>query len=226
MNKYILNTLGLTAILALCAIAWGAWRVGVLADSVKVPDLSATVAKANSTLDVASATFASVNRPCAPGPCGTLAEANKAIVKVGDAIVTTQLQERAIAPATVAAVDSLATIAPHINPVFDSTRIAIDKASGTIDTINVKIGPMFDAYTQLGNNLNATLAENRLHIASTLANVDGITANGNGILADVKVETDQMVKPKTKAQRIFSYAPVTLKLAAEVACLTTGTPCP
>ena len=50
-----------------------------------------------------------IDRPCGIGemPCGLIANASKAITKVGDAVVTTQLQERAITPHTVAAMDTL-----------------------------------------------------------------------------------------------------------------------
>ena len=247
MHKYVLNTMpqdlptrhtfrdGAINVLiavscvAVGAVGWAAWRVGTLADSVKVPDLSATVAKANGTLDVASATFASVNRPCAPGPCGTLAETNKAIVKVGDAIVTTQLQERAIAPATIAAVNSLATVAPHVNPLLDMGTDTLQQARTDLVTADGTIAaaqPVLVNLAATESDLDAAVNENRKEVSATLANVNLLAANTAGVMADVKVETDQMVKPKTKAQRIFSYAPVTLKLAAEVACLTTGTPCP
>jgi hypothetical protein len=55
-------------------------------------------------------TAANINRPCrgAAGPdaCGTLAEVNKTMVRAGDAIVTTQLVERASVPHVVDAMDS------------------------------------------------------------------------------------------------------------------------
>ena len=57
-----------------------------------------------------------LNRPCGGGyPCGTLAEANKVLVKTGDAIVTTQLQERAITPHTIAAMDSITALMRNAN---------------------------------------------------------------------------------------------------------------
>ena len=79
----------------LCAV-FLSWRTARMEQAVsdaadaarqKVPDLTATVAKLNQALD-------KVNQPCGYGkPCGLLATANKTVVKVGDAIVTTQLQE-------------------------------------------------------------------------------------------------------------------------------------
>ena len=57
-----------------------------------------------------------LNRPCGGGyPCGTLAEANKVLVKTGDAIVTTQVQEQAITPHTIAAMDSITALTGNLN---------------------------------------------------------------------------------------------------------------
>lgn len=57
-----------------------------------------------------------LNRPCGDGePCGTLAEANKVLVKTGDAIVTTQIQEQAITPHTIAAMDSITALTGNLN---------------------------------------------------------------------------------------------------------------
>lgn len=57
-----------------------------------------------------------LNRPCGEGkPCGTLAEANKVLVKTGDAIVTTQIQERSITPHTIAAMDSITSLAGNLD---------------------------------------------------------------------------------------------------------------
>jgi hypothetical protein len=85
MNRWILNILGICSICAVCAIAWAALAVGRMAESIKVPDLNASVAKVNQALDT-------VNHSCSPGPCGTLANVDKLTVKVGDLAVTSQMQ--------------------------------------------------------------------------------------------------------------------------------------
>ena len=57
-----------------------------------------------------------LNRPCGRGePCGTLAEVGKVAVKIQDAVVTTQLQERAITPHTIAAMDSITALTSNLN---------------------------------------------------------------------------------------------------------------
>lgn len=57
-----------------------------------------------------------LNRPCGGGyPCGTLAEANTVLAKTGDAIVTTQIQERDITPHTIAAMDSITNLTKNLS---------------------------------------------------------------------------------------------------------------
>ena len=139
------------------------------------------------------------------GPRGTLHEVNKAVVKMGDAVVTTQLQERAITPATIAAVNSLATIAPHANLTMDSASRTLDAgaqtlqgASDTLRTINGKAGPLMDAYTQSGTDLDTLLRNNA--ITQTLKNFAGMTANGNAISGDFKLMADKTAADYTKAK--------------------------
>lgn len=99
--------------------------------------VSGVVSSANTLLDNASnvadeaatgvrETFANVNRKCAglagPDACGTLAEANKVMVKVQDAIVTTQLQQR--------------TTVPHINAAMDAFKAAAESGQDTLETAN------------------------------------------------------------------------------------------
>jgi uncharacterized protein YoxC len=138
------------------------------------------------------------------GPRGTLWQVDKAVVKMGDAVVTTQLQERAIAPATIAAVNSLATIAPHANLTMDSASRTLDAgtqtlqgASDTLRTINDKAGPLMDAYTQSGTDLDTLLRNNA--ITQTLTNVQGMTSSGAGILADGRTVADKSTADYLKA---------------------------
>ncbi len=69
-------------------------------------------------------TAANINRPCrgvaGPDACGTLAEANKTMVRAGDAIATTQLVERDSIPHVVDAMDALKGAAMGLNGDADS----------------------------------------------------------------------------------------------------------
>jgi hypothetical protein len=137
-----------------------------------------------------------LNKPCSgpdgPDACGTLGELNKAVIKAGDAIVTTQLEERKASEAVVTTMNAFAG---------DADDLAVDLKDPAI------------------HNAAANLAEAEANLAIA-------EATGNGILLDVKKETDQMVAPKTRTQKVMGWMPTTIKLGAIGACLATGTPCP
>jgi hypothetical protein len=143
------------------------------------------------------------------GPRGTLHEANKAIVAVKDAVITTQIQERAIAPHTIAAVDSLASIAPHANSAMDSVAKTADAGADsarqltatlamTGKTVESLQGPI-NAFQQDAADLDALLKSHALN--QTLDNVASMTGSGAGILANgdrvTKKMADDYLKPST-----------------------------
>ena len=65
-----------------------------------------------------------VNRPCkgssGPDACGTLAQINKTAIDAGDAIVRTQLIERATQPHIISAMDEFGQTAKHLSSTADS----------------------------------------------------------------------------------------------------------
>jgi hypothetical protein len=73
--------------------------------------LTALVEHADKLLTVTSngiqQTTANINRPCAQDGCGTLAQVDKTLVRVGDELTTTQLEQRNVFPHITAAMDSL-----------------------------------------------------------------------------------------------------------------------
>ena len=76
-----------------------------------------------------------VNQPCAPGPCGLLANLGKTTTKVGDAIVTTQGQEQAIGKKVGATMDSLGTIPGHVNTALDGLTQTEGTVSQSLQTV-------------------------------------------------------------------------------------------
>lgn len=176
MNKWIANALGIAAIAVLGVAVWGG--IGLTRHVIVAFDAwGAAAPNLQPTLDAIS------------GPRGTLWQANKAIVKVGDAIVTTQLQERAITPHTIAAVDSLATIGPHANSVLDSSKLTLDAATGTLHSASETLAegkrtiaaaqPVLEAFTQDATDLDALLKDHAIH--DTLDNTATITGNMAGV---------------------------------------------
>jgi hypothetical protein len=159
-------------------------------------------------------TLDAINRP----GTGTIAEANKTIVKVGDAIVMTQLQERSIAPHTVAAVDALKVSATKLGSSADALTGAANEASQltaalTVDakTANASIAgiqPLETAFTQDAADLDALLKDRA--ITDTLTNVQFTTQNIGGITADFERVThkaaDDYLAPKPWYRKVGGYA--------------------
>ena len=183
MNRWIANALGIALILMVGVIGWAFWRWGSAA-----PNLEPTLTGVNATL-------AKINQGCAPGPCGPIDGAVKLETKVGDAVVTTQLQERQIAPAVAAKVnmtmDSLATIPEHVNLTADAGTSALSQAAVDLTSLNVTI----KATTPLILNAGDAVEDIDGFIRRTspiLTNVDSMSASGAGIMANGKTVSDKI----------------------------------
>jgi hypothetical protein len=127
------------------------------------------------------------------GPRGTLHEVNKAAVKIGDAIVQTQLVERATTPHITAAMDQFGAAAVHLSGAADSLKGTADTAAGTfaaatgaIQTLTIdaqtandlllQLKPLIASYTATGNDLDTTIKTANGIMASP--NVTIMLANG------------------------------------------------
>ena len=148
-------------------------------------------------------TFDNLNRPCAPGPCGLLPNGTKVETKVGDAIVTTQLQERTTAPHVIAAMDTFNTAAQKLGSTADSlsgTATALTgtatAATATITTAGTTVAafqPVLAAFTQDGKDLDTRI--NDPHVTALVAHLVGMSASGDLMLADVQWKTHQLLHP-------------------------------
>lgn len=148
------------------------------------------VDKASTIEDGVQTAINTVNLPCkGDQPCrGTLGIVNKTIVKAGDAVVQTQLVERAIIPHTVDAMDAFKGAANKLGGTADS-------AKGALDTFNTGLGPLMAAYTGTGKDLDAMIQENRPDVRKVLVHVAGMTASGdlilsNGAIVSTKITHD------------------------------------
>ena len=148
-------------------------------------------------------TFDNLNRPCAPGPCGLLPNGTKVETKVGDAIVTTQIQERTTAPHVIAAMDTFNTAAQRLGTTADSlsgTATALTgtatAATATITTAGTTVAafqPVLAAFTQDGKDLDTRI--NDPHVTALVAHLVGMSASGDLMLADVQWKTHQLLHP-------------------------------
>ena len=219
MNKWLLNSIGVALLAVLGIVGWAAWRIGIVAKSIKIPDFVQIAYKLDLALDT-------VNRPCAPGPCGTLAEANKGIVKVGDAIVTTQLQERAIAPHTIAAVDALNGAAGKLGDAAGNLSGTAQAATGTLQQARTDLeaaNGSIQAFQPLLGHADATVQDfdtllKDPTIPETLTNAEQITWNANEITFDAKRVADDATKkyftPLPWWRKAIPYATAGAKIAA------------
>ena len=219
MNRWLANALGIALLCVLCIVGWAAWEWGNVAKSIKIPDFVQIAYKLDLALDT-------MNRPCAPGPCGTLAEVNKGIVKVGDAIVTTQLQERAIAPHTIAAVDALNGAAGKLGNAAGNLSGTAQAATGTLQQARTDLeaaNGSIQAFQPLLIHSDATVQDfdtllKDPKIPETLTNAEQITWNANEITFDAKRVADDATKryftPLPWYRKAIPYITTAAKISA------------
>jgi hypothetical protein len=133
------------------------------------------------------------------GPRGTLWQANKAIVKIGDAIVTTQMAERNIAPHTISAVDSLKVAAQTLSAASGALAGTANAATESAQALTVALGianqtigaaqPVLANSDAAVDDLRALLKNQA--ITATLTNVQSMTAQGSAILGDARMVADK-----------------------------------
>ena len=148
-------------------------------------------------------TFDNLNRPCTPGPCGLLPNGTKVETKVGDAIVTTQLQERTTAPHVIAAMDTFNTAAQKLGTTADSLSGTATALTGTATAATATLSegkrtiaafqPVLAAFTQDGKDLDTRI--NDPHVTALVSHLVGMSASGDLMLADVQWKTHQLLHP-------------------------------
>lgn len=174
------------ATFALCAIGYKVIKIPA------IPDLSGPVGRLNSTLDI-------VNHPCAPGPCGTLANVDKLVVKVGDIAVDTQKQVRQTGVLINTASQSLTSTSQtlnaqlsHMGPLLDSARAASDALPVTLQHVNTAV----DGITPVLASTDGAVGDFRRFLTApaligTLNNVDSMTGSWAGVSGDLRKVADK-----------------------------------
>src|SRR5579863_4158515 len=175
MNKYVANTLGVTLIALVLFAGVGGYlvypHVTALLDSYQ--QAAPSSGKADKMLDT-------INRPCATEaekaagkdhPCGTLANIDKAVVKVGDLLVTSQRQEQDIAKAAQANMGAVNDLAGRLNTVADKLSGTAAAATGTLQQAQTDLAtldgsiaatkPLLTHADAAVSDLDAILADNR-----------------------------------------------------------------
>ncbi len=174
------------------------------------PDLKPTLATLNRPCGFrnvkSSANYSTFYSEGSLMPCGTLAEIATSVVKAGDAVVQTQLVERATTPHITAAMDTLNQSATKLGGTADSLTETAHAATGTLEAATDTIGegkrtiaaaqPLLAQLTANGaslqtatDTLNDTLK--RKAVGEMLDNLEGATGQGNAILGDLRQVADK-----------------------------------
>ncbi len=151
-------------------------------------------------------TLDAIDRPCGTGkPCGLLANLNKAVVDTKDAIVVTQIQERQIAPHTVAAMDTLKAAATHMSGTADALTGTANAATGTAQALTGTLeegkralflsGPLLESFTRSGDDLDALLKQNADPLHQIIVHSAGMSASGDKMMSDAQWKTHQLIHP-------------------------------
>jgi hypothetical protein len=182
MNRWISNTLGIVLIAAVASGiygAWGGWRQVLVAVDHwgnAAPDLKPTLATLNRPCGIrnvkSSANYSTFYSEGSLMPCGTLAEIATSVVKAGDAVVQTQLVERATTPHVTAAMDQFGMAAQHLSGTADSLKGTADALTGT------------------AQGATATLAESQRTIKAAQPLLAQLTANGASLQATTDTLND------------------------------------
>lgn len=193
------SLIGLAFVLGWCALKV-TWSI-----TGTMKELTVTEGSLNDTL-------AKVNRPCSPGPCGTLAEVNKAAVKLQDVTVTLQRQVSQSSKMVDATTADLDRTSDSLNLELDSLRKTTDAAAGmtvalTADAQTLK--PSLEAFPPLLESTNAAVVNfNDLLLApslkDTMEHVNGMSASGDKMLADAQWKEHELLHP-TKAKGFKAF---------------------
>lgn len=161
----------------------------------------------------AGQTLAAINQPCGLSkPCGTIATLNKAITKVGDAVVTTQLEERSTLPHVTAAMDTLnqagSKLGNTANALTDELgalhkttdaatglTVALTGDAGAVKDMIEDAQPLLEAYTKTGTDLDGILKDNATQFHESLVHLDSMSASGDKMLVDAQWKTHQLLHP-------------------------------
>jgi hypothetical protein len=191
MTKPLQYCIGVVSAALLGLTVWGAFGISrhliVAVDKwgSSAPDLKPTLATLNRPCGIrnvkSSANYSTFYSEGSLMPCGTLAEVATSVVKAGNAVVQTQLVERATTPHVTAAMDQFGAAAVHLSETADNLSITaqsltgtakaatvtLTAATGAIQTLTldartandllVQLRPLIASYTATGNDLDTTI---------------------------------------------------------------------
>ena len=201
-------TIGVVSTVLLGVTVWGAIgltnHIIVAVDKWgnSAPDLKPTLATLNRPCGIrnvkSSANYSTFYSEGSLMPCGTLAEVATSVVKAGDAVVQTQLVERATTPHVTSAMDQFGAAAVHLSGTADNLSITAQSLTGTADaatgTLKAATGTLTAATRAIQTlTIDAKTASDLLVQLKPL--IASYTATGNDLDTSVKTFNDLLASP-------------------------------
>ena len=157
-----------------------------------LPDLSGTVGRVNATLDA-------VNAPCigfhGSVTCGPIAQLSQTEKNVGIVAGQSALQVKQSGELIDAAAISIEDVTKHVDTVADTATTTLASVSILTSEVGSKVPPLLEAYTQTGDDLDATIKDNAPSLHLILVHGAGMSASGDLMLSDAQWKTHQLLHP-------------------------------
>jgi hypothetical protein len=241
VHRALQAVIGLATLVVAGSIAFSAWHLSNALDAWnKVGSGSQTfVTGLNQTMTT-------VNRPCGGKDMngklladGTLCALDTSIKKVGDILVTSQMQEKDVAKAAQQNMAAVNGLASHLGTVADSLSTAVSNIGGTataatgalnqaradlstLDTSIAATKPLIDAGTKTINDADTSFFAKDSHIQLFIAHLDSTSAHVDATTGDLQKVADKttgdILAPKPWWQKIGPFT----NDAIRAGCLLTG----
>lgn len=202
MNRYIANTLGLTAIAALACIGWAAFSFGRLANDNRA-QIQAGIKQANDTVhdiraESHAVTIAMVDkgRPGKPETMGLIPAVKFMAEDGGATLKVIQHQAGQTSTLVSAAATSIQDVATHVNSTADAATGTLQQATGTLGTAQTTIASLSEPINRADGaiaHFDALLVDP--HIPETLAHVDATTAHIDASTGDFQLRFHDLLFP-------------------------------
>jgi hypothetical protein len=195
-RDFLVRLLIVSPLIALAA--WGCFGLTnhLIVAIDKIGDAVPAKEKTSALVDKAGAALDTVNRPCGGGhPCGTLANIDKAIVKIGDLLTSSQRQEIAVTNAAAANMASVNGMALHINKLADAGAETVQALTVDAKTANAAIAsiqPLAEASTRTIDSLDARIRDPR--IDALMDHIRGVSESSDAIAGDLRQVADKETK--------------------------------
>ena len=178
--------------------------------------LDATNTQTTSALTQLNAALTTINHPCVPGPCGTLAKIDQTMNESDSLIAASN---RTVLDADQVEKTELAMLPvwnSRVTSTFDNADATLSSLNGTALQASASLKGISDGVIRVLAHTDATVSHvdaltQSPQVTQTLQNVDSSTAkladsmaHADAILANVQKETDAYVKAHPKCRGFWS----------------------